>query len=77
MSEKATFEFTSLADIAKVMIDTYPDCQILYLGGTEPNISILCVKGTGLYLRDIRPYISHSIGLRYGTTQDTIHFYYV
>ena len=77
MSEKAKFKFTSLADIAKAMIDTYPNCLIHYVGAADPGINILCVKDTGLYLRDIRPYLDDSIDLCYGVTQNTIHFFYV
>lgn len=77
MSAKFNSNFNTLADIAKAMIDTYPDCLIHYVGAAEPGIHILCVKGTGLYLRDIRPYLDESIDLCYGANQDTIHFYYV
>lgn len=77
MSENFSFKFTSLADIAKAMIDTYPNCLIHYVGAADPGINILCVKDTGLYLRDVRPYLDDSIGLCYGANQDTIHFYYV
>lgn len=76
MSEKFNSQFTSLADIAKTMIDTYPDCCISYIGADEPGIRFLCVKGTGLFLRDIRPYLDDTIGVQYGVNQDTILFYY-
>lgn len=72
MSKNEKFENWTYAKIAAFFISAVPTCRLHY--GFDPNEHryVLMVEGTGLYLRDVRGYITDNIELKYGNTQDTI-----
>ena len=77
MSEKAKFKFTSLADIARSVIENYPGAIVNYVGAEMHADYLLVVWSSDIRISDVAPYLPANISCCQGRTGYVIHFHYV
>lgn len=75
MSEFFFNTYDTLGKIAQEFIDKGENIRVQFITNPKTEVVELLVSGSGLYLRDIRCWVSDNIYFRYGVTQDTIIFY--
>lgn len=74
MSDIDVFTYLGLSKIAAVFIDGLPTCSVHYVFDEKLHRHVLKVEDSGLYLRDVRCWLTDNISVKYGNTQDTIIF---
>lgn len=74
MSELDVFTYNSLTTIAAAFIDGLPTCSVHYVFSEKFHRHVLMVVDSGLFLGEVRCWLSANIYVKYGDTQDTIIF---
>lgn len=74
MQDEIVFKLSSYSQIALMFFEFKPTANIHYGFYPDEKRYVLIVKYSGLYLRDVRGWLSDNITVKYGNTQDTIIF---
>lgn len=74
MQDEIVFKLGSYSLIALMFFEFKPNVQIHYGFSHDEHRYVLMVEHSGLYLRDVREWLSDNITVKYGNTQDTIIF---
>lgn len=74
MQNEIVFKLGSYSLIALMFFEFSPTAHIHYGFSLDEHRYVLMVEYSGLYLRDVRGWLSDNITIKYGNTQDTIIF---
>lgn len=74
MQDEIVFKLGSYSLIALMFFEFKPTAHIHYGFSQEEHRYVLMVEHSGLYLRDVREWLSDNITVKYGNNQDTIIF---